>query len=130
MTKRTRVLVVDDEEFIIQMFKDALDVSTVEVFGEPNGFRAMVRLNQEEFDIIFLDIMMPGLNGVQTVSELKQIRPDTPVVMITGYADETLLEQARANGAAECLIKPFGVTTILETLDALTPGWNAEDEEL
>jgi CheY-like chemotaxis protein len=113
-----KILVVDDEPMIRQLFKDALEgIPDVDVSCERSGFRAMARVNEERFDLLFTDIMMPGLNGLQTIEEVLQIRPDLRIVVITGYATENILNDALAKGAEACMKKPFGVMEIRQAVE-------------
>jgi len=113
-----KILVVDDESMIRQLFKDALEsLPGVDVISERSGFRAMTRVNEEPFDLLFTDIMMPGLNGLQTIEEVLQLQPDIRIIVITGYATEDILNDALAKGAEACMKKPFGVMEIRQAVE-------------
>jgi CheY-like chemotaxis protein len=71
------------------------------------GIDALKQIASGRFDIVFLDYNMPGLNGVETLSEIKRQYPRTKVVIMTSAADETVAEKAKAAGAAAFLKKPF-----------------------
>ena len=104
-----RVLVVDDEDHIRELFEDALrDLTDVQVTCERSGFRAMKRVSEQPFDLIFMDIMMPGLNGLQTIDEVRRIRPDTSIAMMSAHATQAIFDEALAKGAESCMSKPFG----------------------
>ena len=113
-----KVLIVDDEPQVRELFKEALeDLTDVEVTGERSGFRAMARVNEEPYDLIFMDIMMPGLNGLQTIDEIRRIRPDSRIVMMSGHATESIFDEALAKGAESCLPKPFGLMDIRNAVE-------------
>lgn len=113
-----KVLVVDDEPLIRELFVDALaDMEDVEVACERSGFRAMTRVNEEHFDLLFTDIMMPGLNGLQTIDEVLQLQEGIHIIVITGYANDAILKEALAKGAKAYMKKPFGVTEIRDAVE-------------
>ena len=123
-----KILVVDDEPMIRQLFKDALEgIPDMDVSSERSGFRAMARVNEESFDLLFTDIMMPGLNGLQTIEEVLQIRPDLRIIVITGYATENILNDALAKGAEACMKKPFGVMEIRQAVERVKGGLESSD---
>jgi DNA-binding response OmpR family regulator len=76
---------------------------------------------EEDFDIVFMDVKLPGMNGVETFFEFKKIRPDARVMMMTGYSVEELISQAIANGAIGVLRKPFAIGELLRVLDEVKP---------
>jgi CheY-like chemotaxis protein len=121
------ILVVDDEPNIRTMFQDALQRSGYRVTTAASGGDALHLAGNQRFDLAFLDIKMPGLNGVETLRALKQLNPDVNVVMITGYAAQDLVAASLDSGAFLCLPKPFGIAQILEVVRTI--GEDAEEEE-
>lgn len=121
------ILVVDDEPNIRAMFQDALQRSGYQVTTAASGGDALQLAGNQRFDLAFLDIKMPGLNGVDTLKALKQLNPDVNVVMITGYAAEDLVAASLDSGAFLCLPKPFGVAQILEVVRSISE--EAREEE-
>jgi len=117
-----RILVVDDEPEIRQLFTDILAPRGYEVVAASSGCEAVACAKQQRFDVIFLDIKMPGMNGVETFEALKRITPQAQYVMITGYAGSQLVDQSLASGALLCLSKPFGVADILDLIHSLEQG--------
>ncbi len=103
----TRILVVDDEKRIrdgcCTMLKDeGFDVAVAE-----NGFVGLKKIEEEHFDIILLDLMMPGLPGIDLLSHVKTKHPDTLVIVITGYATLEHAIDAMKKGAFDFISKPF-----------------------
>jgi len=117
-----RILIVDDEPEIRQLFADILAPRGYEVVVASSGSEAIACAEQQSFGVIFLDIKMPGMNGVETFEALKRITPHAQYVMITGYAGSQLVDQSLAGGALLCLSKPFGVADILDVLGSLEQG--------
>jgi len=124
-----RILVVDDEQEIRQLFVDMLEPRGYEVAAAASGCEAIALAGRESFDMIFLDIKMPGMNGVETFEALKRLSPQSQYIMITGYAGSQLVDQSLAGGALLCLSKPFGVADILEVIHSLTSASSVESEQ-
>jgi len=117
-----RILIVDDEEEIRELFIDILAPRGYEVVAAASGPEAIARAGEGPFDMIFLDIKMPGMNGVETFEALKRLSPHSQCVMITGYAGSQLVDQSLAEGALLCLAKPIGVAEILDLVRGLEGG--------
>jgi len=115
----SRILVVDDEEEIRQLFVDILVPKGYEVVVAASGHEALERAREAAFDVVFLDIKMPGMNGVEAFEALREINPRSQYVMITGYAGSDLVDQSLAGGALLCLNKPFGVADVLDLVRSL-----------
>lgn len=124
--KNIKVLVVDDvkevRDFLIRLLSlHGLDVRAVE-----DGFKAIEIFKQEKVDIVFLDVKMPRLDGVETLRELKKYNPDCKYVMITGYAVDDLLEQAKKEGAFTTIKKPFNIDEIIAVVQEYNFGKSPE----
>jgi CheY-like chemotaxis protein len=81
------------------------------------------------FDLVLLDLVMPGLNGKDVVVALRARYPDIRVLLVTGFADEQLLDEALELGAASCATKPFDVPQLLTQIQQLTTGAAAKESE-
>lgn len=101
-----RVLVVDDEEEIGVLFQRLLG-GTQEVIVARDGYEALERAKEQSFDLVFLDVRLPGMNGVETLEQLKEILPDAVVVMMSGYSVEEEIRRALDLGAQDFITKPF-----------------------
>ena len=107
------LLWVDDEiehlrAHIIFLEKKGYDVVTVS-----NGLDAIEQCQQQTFDLVFLDEMMPGMSGLETLQRIKDIQPQTPVVMVTKSEEENIMDQAIGKKIADYLIKPVNPMQIL-----------------
>ncbi len=85
--KNPRILVVDDEENIRLLFKEELEEEGFEIGLASNGFEALDKLKTERFDLVVLDIKMPGMDGIQTLNEIKNIKKDQPVILCSAYGE-------------------------------------------
>lgn len=114
---KTNVLVVDDQIGMLETFTDILEDKDCDVVTAEDGFAAIKRTKEQSFDIVFMDIKMPGLNGVQTFRELKKVNPDITVIMMTAYAVEDLIEEAIEEGAYAVIYKPFDMDKVIQTIE-------------
>lgn len=117
--KKVKVLVVDDEQVVREFLTQLLAIETTEVKCAEDGLKAIEAVKKENFDLAFLDIRMPGMGGLETFRELKKLSPNTKYVMITGYAVDDLLEQAKKEGAVYSIKKPFDINQIKKIVDEL-----------
>ncbi len=96
-----KVLIVDDERDYSETMEFWLMAKGYDVSAVPSGMEAIDFLsNNPAPDIVFLDILMPGMDGIETLAEIKKVRPDLPVIMVTAYASEERKEEAKRLGAA------------------------------
>lgn len=112
----TSILWADDEIDLLKPYRIFLEQKGYQVSTATNGSDAIDLCRKQDFDIIFLDENMPGLSGLETLSEIKNLRPATPVVMITKSEEENIMEQAIGQKIADYLIKPVNPNQILLTL--------------
>lgn len=122
MESKGKVLVVDDEEIILTFFCDLLGQRGYDIILARNGQEAIEKIKEEEFDVAFIDAIMPVIDGLEVLRMIKKIRPSAKSIMITAYAVEDLMKQAVQEGAYACIRKPFGIKEILEPLEKILFG--------
>jgi len=115
--KTNLVLIVDDRYEDRETLKDILEDKGYKVVEADTGYKAIELVKKGRYDIIFLDVKMPDIDGVKTFEEIHKINPDIPVIMITGYSVEELLKEALNKGAYTCITKPFDMGKILGVMD-------------
>jgi DNA-binding NtrC family response regulator len=115
--RKIKVLVVDDEQVVRDFLGRFLTLKSAIVRIAEDGFRAIEVFRQEKFDLVFLDVKMPQMDGLETFRELKKIDPQAKCIMMTGYAVDDLLEQAEQEGAAQSIKKPFDINQITSLLE-------------
>jgi CheY-like chemotaxis protein len=117
------VLLVDDEISLIEAMQKILTFEGFTVTIATSGKAALELCRTHPFQIVFLDVNMPDLNGLETFKAMRTIIPGVPVVMITGYGRSLrhLIEEARQLGVRACIDKPFKINQILETIRAVLP---------
>ncbi len=110
------LLWVDDEIELLKAHIIFLEKKGYEVVTVSNGIDAIDQCRQKTFDLIMLDEMMPGITGLETLQQIKDIQPATPVVMVTKSEEENIMDQAIGSKIADYLIKPVNPSQILLTL--------------
>lgn len=116
-----RVLIVDDDPGMAETFGDILEAKGYQVQIASDGPGALACIGKESFDIAFLDIKMPGMDGVEVLHRIKQARPGALVVMMTAYALPDLIAQAEREGALAVLSKPLPLDRVIRFLTELLP---------
>lgn len=111
-----KILVVDDDKDFAESMAEAFELRTNEVVLAFSGEEAIQKFKENGFDIIFMDVKLPGKNGVECFLEICKLNPNAKVAMMTGYSVKQLLEQAVENGAWTVLHKPFKMEQILEMI--------------
>lgn len=124
---KMKVLVVDDDKIILDFMVRFLTRLNFEVRSVEDGYKAMALAHEEKFDLAFLDMRMPGMNGVETLKALKKINPKTAYIVMTGYAVEDLLQEATKEGAILTLKKPFDIAPLAEFLKEFAGKKSTED---
>ena len=109
----SQILWVDDEIELLKPYIIYLEEKGYSVTTVNNGQDALDACNEQTFDIIFLDEQMPGLSGIEVLQEIKQRRPEIPIVMITKSEEERIMEKAIGQNIADYLIKPVNPSQIL-----------------
>jgi excisionase family DNA binding protein len=109
-----RVLVVDDEASIRELLTKTLSLAEYTVDTASDGNAALDRLrNGHAYDLIFADLKMPGMDGLMLIRQVKRIKPELPVIIITGFSTEVSAIEAINLGVAGYLTKPFRVPQVL-----------------
>jgi CheY-like chemotaxis protein len=121
MASALRILVVDDDEDHARSLAELFEMEGHLPQLAFNGKDAVEAFRSGDFDLAFMDVMMPGMNGVESFLEIRKIRPEARVYMMTGYSVEQLLRQAMDQGAMGVISKPVNTKAILEALDGVEP---------
>lgn len=108
-----KILWVDDEIDLLKAHILFLREKNFDVESVSNGIDALELIRQDSYDIVFLDEQMPGMDGLTVLSEIQQIKPNTPVIMITKSEEEHIMEDALGSQISDYLIKPVKPTQIL-----------------
>ena len=114
------ILVVDDEEEICKIFTKLLSAEGQRVKSVSTGRKAINIVKKEYFNVVFLDVVMPGIPAIEVLEKIEEISPKTKVVIITGkLMDSDLLQDLRRKGASSFLQKPFKIEDIKKNVSGL-----------
>jgi len=114
-TGRPRILVVDDEASIRDLLAKTLALAEYDVDLAPDGRSALERLRVIPYDLLITDLKMPGVDGLTVIREARRLKPDIPVIIITGFSTEASAIEAINLGVSGYLTKPFRVPRVLAT---------------
>lgn len=111
-----KVLIVDDEGSIRRTLREILEFERYEVSEAVDGLDALAKVKQQSFDLLLLDIKMPKVDGLEALDRIREIAPDTQVVMISGHATIDTAVEAVKRGAFDFIAKPLDLNRLLITL--------------
>lgn len=113
---RLRVLFVDDEDELVSAVVERLELRDVDAVGATSGREALDLLDVEPFDVVVLDVKMPGLGGIDVVRTARRRHPDLKVVLMTGHGSAEDADLGRSLGAVAYLQKPVDLEALLEII--------------
>lgn len=117
MAKATRILIVDDEPAIRETLAEMLNIEGREVMTAASGEEALALLQKGNFDLMLLDLVMPGLGGLQVMDRARKIAPSTIIIMLTAHGTLSSAIQAMRHGAHDYLLKPTSVPKIMASVE-------------
>jgi DNA-binding response OmpR family regulator len=107
-----RLLVVDDDMNLLSFFLEELTQAGFDVSIKDNGADAIIAAVDEKFDLVLLDMLMPGLDGIKVTRVLRKVAPDLPIIGLTGYVGRGYLHQANSLGVP-ILTKPVVMSDLI-----------------
>ena len=108
------ILVVDDDQIIRSMLERFFKHEGFGVSTACDGLTALNLVKSEKFDIIFMDVRMPQMDGLEATREIKKINPEQKIVMMTGYTEEEIYHKAQKEGILAFLYKPFDIEEVID----------------
>jgi DNA-binding NtrC family response regulator len=124
--KDLRVLLIDDEEELVATMQELLELRGITAEAVTTGSQGLERVQQSSFDVVVVDLKMPGLGGAEVVELIRQVRPQVKVLLITGHGSGHGELDELANRGYKILLKPFRIerliTMICEVADEDRPG--------
>ena len=108
-----KLLLVDDEVEFLQTLMRRMKKRKVDVTGENSGEEALAYLSRNPIDVVVLDVKMPGMDGIETLREIKKRMPLTEVIMLTGHANLDVAIEGMEIGAFDYLMKPINIDDLL-----------------
>ena len=113
MCDNVRILVVDDEDVVRRSYVRTLATDHCQVETAADGFEALEKMQDRRFDVVLLDLRMPGMDGMTVLREIKRNWPDSEVIVVTGYAALDTAKASVLEGAFDYLPKPVGPDEVL-----------------
>jgi len=119
-----KVLLVDDEEEFIDLMSQRLETRGLKVVTVSCGEAAVTTVADQSFDVAVVDLAMPGIDGIETLKQIKKARPDIEVIMLTGQATVKSGIEAMKYGATDFLEKPVDLNVLMEKI------WSAKRDRM
>jgi len=113
-TKRTSILILDDEPIVCKRLKPFFEKAGYEAETFCHPFEALARIEQRSFDVVITDLKMEGLDGLAFLGKVKALRPETGVIVITGFATMETARESFRKGVFDFVAKPFKLSEILD----------------
>ena len=117
MTSRIRVLLIDDETVFVEGLAGILTRRGMKVQSANDGLTALDLLASESYDVLVLDLRMPGMDGVELLKAMRERNINTPVVVLTGHLSIKQVADALKEGAAEVVLKPCRIDTLISCIE-------------
>ncbi len=122
---RIRVLLVDDQKLFVESLKYVLDsrAPDIEVIGiARDGQEAIARAHSERPDVVLMDVRMPGVDGVEATKAIRQLHPETRVLMLSTFEEDDLVSEAIRQGAVGYLVKNIAPEKVIDSVRAVMAG--------
>ena len=116
MTDELKILIADDNEDLLETFAMIFTRRGFFVETARNGLSAVDKYRRHRYDVALMDIVMPGINGVEASRKIKEIDPEAIIILMTGYSDEALLRLARDDGARHIVNKTVKIEQLFELI--------------
>lgn len=113
----SKVLLVDDEKEFIETLSMRLETRGLKVAVAESGEMAVEKVQEKSFDAILLDLAMPGMDGIDTLKRLRELNPDSQVILLTGQATVKKATEAMRLGALDLLEKPVDIEVLVEKIE-------------
>ena len=107
MPDPARILIVDDDRFVREILKDLLRPTGDQLDEAADGQKALEKVRAAPPDLVLLDLFMPNVSGMQALREIREAAPNARVVVISSMDAPALIDEAKASGASDFLVKPF-----------------------
>ncbi len=114
MDTKAKILIVDDEEVVRMSYERIFAGTNCDVEAASSGMQAVQLLQRDPFDVVLLDLRMPGMDGMSVLKAIKQCWPESEVIVITGYPTIDSAKEAVTLGAYDYLTKPVGPEQVID----------------
>ena len=117
---KPRILIIDDNRELVETFKDILELKGCEVSGVNSGSAAVAEVEKGHFDVVLLDLVMPGMNGVETLRAIRQLDPEVKCIVVTAYGTSLLAAEVRQEDILGVFEKPLAGQEVVDFIVRLT----------
>ena len=118
--KNTKILLIDDDEWIRDAMTLFFESEGCQIMALETGEEALVEIHRQNYGIVICDYKLPGIDGLQLLKEVRKVKPDAKMILITAYKTEELVSEAKQMGIHDFISKPFTSETIEASLSRLT----------
>ncbi len=129
MLAAEKVLLVDDEEDFVEALSARLEARGLHVDVAASGQQALEKIGGKRFDVVIMDLSMPGMDGIETLQQMRQDNPEIQVVLLTGHGSLQKGIEAMKLGAMDFLEKPADIELLLEKVRTAKAKTSADDEK-
>ena len=116
-SSKANILVIDDEEIVRILFKETLEELGHSVVTAETGSKGLELVARTAYDLVFLDLWLPEIDGAELFERIRMLKSDLPVVIITGYPDSEMMERVLAHGPFSVMNKPFSESDIITAVN-------------
>ena len=127
---KTSVLLVDDEREFVDVLAQRLEVRGFKVSTAFSGDEAIAKMNEQASDVVVLDVVMPGRNGIDTLQEIKRLAPLVEVIMLSGHSTVQTAIDGMKLGAFDYLVKPTDTNDLVEKITQAHGRKNGQEERI
>jgi DNA-binding NtrC family response regulator len=117
MKNKPTILVVDDNQDLLETFAMILKRRGYHVQTASDGLTAVDKFKEHNFDVTLMDIVMPEMNGVDASKKIKEIQPEAPIILMTAYTDEDLIQNAKDEGVCQVIHKPIHIDQLIDLIN-------------
>ncbi len=117
MKDKPTILVVDDNQDLLETFAMILKRRGYRVQTAGDGLSAINKFKEQNFDVTLMDIVMPEMNGVDAFKKIKEIQPEAPIILMTAYSDDELIQNAKNEGVYQIIHKPIHIDQLIELIN-------------
>jgi two-component system response regulator CpxR len=115
--QKFKVLLIDDEEELVSALVERLSYRGIGAAYALDGYEALLKLRQEKFEVVVLDVKLPGMDGMEVLSRINREHPDVPVLLITGHGSPADHLAEIPEGACACLAKPINIEDLIAKME-------------
>lgn len=118
----THVLLIDDEQEFVTTLAERLEIRGFSTATAVDGESGLDLIRQRDWSVVILDLLMPGMSGLETLKQIRQIAPDLPVILLTGHGSTRDGMEVMKLGAIDYLMKPLAIEELLKKIkEAVAP---------